>query len=89
MAAPVSAEQVPVSSDAGFLPPDEIIFGKSRHMQEVRQRVERVASADIPILIQGESGTGKEVIAKLIHTLSTWANGPFIKVNCPAIPAAL
>ena len=89
MAAPVSAEQPSVSSDAGFLPPDEIIFGRSRHMNEVRKKVEKVACADIPVLIQGESGTGKEVIAKLIHSMSTWASGPFVKVNCPAIPGTL
>jgi two-component system, NtrC family, response regulator AtoC len=84
-----SAAKVPVSSDAGFLPPAEIIFGRSQHMQDVRQKVEKVACADIPVLIQGESGTGKEIAAKLIHSMSTWADGPFIKVNCPAIPGTL
>jgi two-component system response regulator AtoC len=58
-------------------------------MQEIRQKVEKVARADVPLLIQGESGTGKEVVAKLIHTMSTWAAGPLVKVNCPAIPGTL
>jgi two-component system, NtrC family, response regulator AtoC len=85
----LGAGKVPVPADAGFLPPDEIIFGRSQHMQDVRQKVEKVACADIPVLIQGESGTGKEVAAKLIHARSTWADGPFVKVNCPAIPGTL
>lgn len=89
MATTVNAANAQVSSDSGRMPPDHIIFGRSKHMQEVRQKVEKVACADIPILIQGESGTGKEVIAKFIHTLSSWAEGPLVKVNCPAIPGTL
>ncbi len=58
-------------------------------MQAFRQRVEKVASANIPVLIQGESGTGKELIARLIHDRSPWAKGPLVKVNCPAIPGTL
>jgi two-component system response regulator AtoC len=58
-------------------------------MQEVRTTVEKVACTDIPVLIQGESGTGKEVVAKLIHSMSSWAEGPLVKVNCPAIPGTL
>ncbi|MBZ5562468.1 MAG: sigma 54-interacting transcriptional regulator [Acidobacteriia bacterium] len=81
--------KTPVSANLGEMPPDEIIFGVSQPMQLVRQKVERVACADIPVLIQGESGTGKEVVAKLIHSLSTWADGPLVKVNCPAIPGTL
>jgi two-component system, NtrC family, response regulator AtoC len=89
MATTVNADHALVSSDSGFLPPEAIIFGRSRQMHEVRQKVEKVACADIPVLIQGESGTGKEVVAKLIHSISTWAGGPFVKVNCPAIPGTL
>ena len=55
----------------------------------VRQKVEKLAATNVPVLIQGESGTGKEVIAKLIHRLSPWQDGPFVKVNCPAIPGTL
>jgi two-component system, NtrC family, response regulator AtoC len=71
------------------LPPDHIYFGPSGAMQAVRQKVERAASLNVPILILGESGTGKEVLANFVHKSSPWRNGPFIKVNCPAIPGTL
>jgi two-component system, NtrC family, response regulator AtoC len=89
MASPVDAAKSPVPTGAGVNPPEYIVFGRSKHMQEVRQKVEKVACADIPILIQGESGTGKEVLAKFIHSISSWAEGPLVKVNCPAIPGTL
>ena len=49
----------------------------------------KVASANVPVLIHGESGTGKDIIARMIHALSPWKSGPFVKVNCPAIPGTL
>jgi len=58
-------------------------------MQSLRNRMDKVASANVPVLIQGESGTGKDIIARMIHGLSPWRNGPFVKVNCPAIPGTL
>ena len=58
-------------------------------MQAVRQRVERAAGLNVPILVLGESGTGKEVLARFIHERSPWNQGPFVKVNCPAIPGTL
>jgi two-component system response regulator AtoC len=71
------------------VPPDQVVFGRSDAMHAIRQKLEKVAGANIPVLIQGESGTGKEIIAKLIHTRSPWEVGPFVKVNCPAIPGTL
>jgi two-component system, NtrC family, response regulator AtoC len=71
------------------LPPDHIYFGPSETMQSVRQRVERAAALNVPILILGESGTGKEVLARFVHNRSPWSSGPFVKVNCPAIPGTL
>ena len=58
-------------------------------MQAVRLRLHKVAEANVPVLIQGESGTGKDIIARMLHGLSPWKNGPFVKVNCPAIPGTL
>ncbi|HTS13792.1 MAG TPA: sigma-54 dependent transcriptional regulator [Candidatus Limnocylindrales bacterium] len=71
------------------LPPERIYFGPAEAMQAVRQRVERAAGLDVPILILGESGTGKEVLARFIHYRSPWRDNPFVKVNCPAIPGTL
>ena len=79
----------PASIHPVDLPPDHIYFGPSEAMQSVRQRVDRVAALNVPILVLGESGTGKEVLARFIHNRSPWSNGPFVKVNCPAIPGTL
>src|ERR1051325_9773797 len=51
--------------------------------------MDKVASANVPVLIQGESGTGKDIIARMVHGLSPWRTGPYVKVNCPAIPGTL
>lgn len=71
------------------LPPDSVAFGTSAAMKAIRQKVQKVSGTDIPVLIQGESGTGKEVIARMIHRESSRSAGPFVKVNCPAIPGTL
>ena len=71
------------------LPTASVIFGQTAAMREVRQKLERVAGANLSILITGESGTGKDIIARLLHIYSPWAGGPFVKVNCPAIPGSL
>ena len=71
------------------LPPEEVIFGSSQAMWEIRRNVERAASTDIPVLLQGATGTGKEVLARFLHRCSCGASKPFVKVNCPAIPVSL
>jgi two-component system response regulator AtoC len=58
-------------------------------MLAVRGRLDKLAAANVPVLIQGESGTGKDIIARMIHSQSPWRVGPFVKVNCPAIPGTL
>jgi|SRR5580692_2108522 two-component system response regulator AtoC len=77
------------TSVAAILPPDEIVFGRSPLMQGVRQIVNKVIGVDVPILLGGEGGTGKEVLARWIHSRSPWKSGPFVKVNCSAIPGTL
>jgi DNA-binding NtrC family response regulator len=62
---------------------------QSPAMKTVVHTVERVAPSDVSILITGESGTGKEVIADLIHALSPHSQGPFVKINCAALPREL
>jgi two-component system response regulator AtoC len=73
----------------GEIPPEAVVFGRSEAMQNLRERLDKVASANVPVLIQGESGTGKDIIARMIHGFSPWKTGPFVKVNCPAIPGTL
>lgn len=65
------------------------IIGKSRSMQQIFEMITVVSRTDTTVLIQGESGTGKELVAKAIHTHSHRAEGPFVPVNCGAIPEAL
>ena len=82
----------PVSSlvqSLGDIPPENVVFGRTDAMRSVRDRLNKVASANVPVLIQGESGTGKDIIARMIHGLSPWKTGPYVKVNCPAIPGTL
>ena len=67
----------------------EYIIGASRALQEVLNLVRTVAPTDSTALIEGETGTGKELIARAIHEHSTRRDGPFIKLNCAAIPLGL
>jgi two-component system response regulator AtoC len=71
------------------MPPEAVVFGHTETMRSVRDRLGKLAGANVPVLIQGESGTGKDIIARMIHTASPWRNGPWVKVNCPAIPGTL
>jgi len=65
------------------------IVGESEAIQEVLVKIEQMAPVSSTVLIQGESGTGKELVAKGIHDLSPRAGGPFIAVNCAALPETL
>lgn len=73
----------------GEFPPEAVVFGSSETMNSLRDRLTKVAGANVPVLIHGESGTGKDIIARMVHALSPWKSGPFVKVNCPAIPGTL
>ncbi len=74
---------------ADLLPPDDVLFGRSAAMQELRQRAAKVAGTNISVFLTGDSGTGKEVLARWIHKHSPACQGAFVKVNCAAIPGAL
>ena len=65
------------------------MMGTSSQMQETFAAIRRVATTDVPVLIVGESGTGKELTARAIHRLSDQKDGPFIAINCGAIPENL
>src|ERR1700730_7948362 len=83
-----SAKIVPDNNDfrASGLPR---IIGSSAALQRVLDLVRVVAPTDATVLIQGETGTGKELIAEAIHKYSDRSSGPFVKVNCAAIPPDL
>lgn len=67
----------------------EGMLGTSDKMQDVFAMIRKVATSDAPVLIEGESGTGKELVAQAIHQRSTRNTGPFIVINCSAIPENL
>lgn len=69
--------------------PFEGLIASSATMLKVCKGLEKVASADVSVLFTGESGTGKEVMAKALHRLSPRAEGPFVAINCAAIPENL
>ena len=65
------------------------LIGTSPQMRKVFETIEKVAGAEAPVLIYGESGTGKELVAKALHARSGRREGPFIAINCAAIPENL
>ena len=69
--------------------PEARLQGKSAVMQQLRDMIDRVARSQAPVHISGESGTGKELVARLIHDSGPRKEGPFIPVNCGAIPSEL
>ena len=70
-------------------PPDTGPTGSSAAVRHLRKMIEQVASFDTTVLVLGESGTGKEVVARAIHQRSPRRNGPFVAINCGAIPPDL
>lgn len=81
-----SAKSVLCEAD---VPPEEVLFGTSKRMEEVRQQVEAAVSTNLPLLIRGETGAGKETIAKFIHLKALGSRGSFVKVDCSASPTGL
>src|SRR5574337_73089 len=65
------------------------VVGSSKAMQDVMRQLELVAPTDATLLVTGESGTGKELVARTVHDLSPRGKGPFVAVNCAAIPENL
>ena len=65
------------------------IIGEDPKLRQVSQQLHRAAGTDTTVLLEGESGTGKELFARALHALSTRADGPFVAINCAAIPETL
>ena len=65
------------------------IIGEDPHLKQVSQTLHRAAATDTTVLLEGESGTGKELFARALHVLSPRADGPFVAINCAAIPENL
>ena len=80
------AQQSKISERETQFAVDQTLIGEHPAIARLRTLIERVASAEVTVLITGESGTGKEVVAQAIHMLSPRSNQPFVPVNCAAIP---
>ncbi|MFC2075903.1 sigma-54-dependent transcriptional regulator [candidate division KSB1 bacterium] len=76
------------SSLADRISPVEMV-GESEALETIRTQIDRVAGKDVTVFITGESGTGKELVARTIHNRSDRRDGPFVAVNCAAIPDTL
>jgi formate hydrogenlyase transcriptional activator len=82
-------ENISLRAQLGQAPWFEEILAHSAALKRVLETIEQVATTDATVLITGEKGTGKELVARAIHRRSSRARGPFIKVNCAAIPDTL
>jgi DNA-binding NtrC family response regulator len=71
------------------LPPEMVLFGKSLAMRELKQKLVRICSSSIAVLLQGEVGVGKSVLSRFIYKHSSWPRGPYIRVNCPGLRGSL
>lgn len=67
----------------------EDILGISKPIRQLREKIKSIASSNSTVLIRGESGTGKELVARAIHNYGAWCQGPFVAINCSAIPESL
>jgi two-component system nitrogen regulation response regulator GlnG len=83
--APTETDQPQQRFDIGAMP----ILGHSRAMQDVYKVIGKSASRDVTVLLTGESGTGKELVARALHAYSQRGKGPFLAINCAAIPESL
>ncbi|MFG1431973.1 nif-specific transcriptional activator NifA [Xanthobacter sp. V2C-8] len=88
-ARPVAEEPPPLKPPPAARPRDLGIVGSSAALGEALEKVSRVAGTALAVLLRGESGTGKELFAHAVHRLSRREGGPFVKVNCAALPETM
>ncbi|MCU1346979.1 MAG: hypothetical protein JWO56_9, partial [Acidobacteria bacterium] len=89
VSAAVRADKTPDEPPPAELEPLSRIIGSDRTMVAMYKAISRVASLDLPVVILGESGSGKELVAQAIHDLGARGSGPFVALNCGAIPDTL
>jgi DNA-binding NtrC family response regulator len=70
------------------VPPEVVLFGKSLAMEDLKQKLVRICSTSVSVLLQGEIGVGKAVLSRFIHKCSSWLEGPYRRVNCAALPCS-
>ena len=86
----LQAQNAYLQEELGWkLPKGRQILGNSPAMQELMASIEQVALSSATVLVNGESGTGKELVALAIHSLSDRRDGPFVRLNCAAVPDTL
>lgn len=83
------ALDLPEVGPCGEIPRPEFMVGNCPAMTDVFYRIRRFAQCDAPVLISGETGTGKELAAQAVHQRSNRNKGPFVAINCAALPASL
>jgi two-component system response regulator HydG len=85
------AKPIELDRNAPDVPPQQLagVIGSSQPMRDLVQLVRRVGDVDTPVLVWGESGTGKELVARALHEGSRRRGGPFVALNCAAIPATM
>ena len=84
-----SSDPVPIRGDDRWATKQPRIVGESAEWQDVLRKATQVATTDTTVLITGESGTGKEVVARFVHRASARRTGPFVALNCAALPEQL
>ena len=89
IARPMRAWGREAHDDRGHRLQDELALWQSPQMHEVREIIRQAARADVTVLICGETGTGKDLVARAIHEFGVRRTGPFVKVNCAAVPRDL
>ncbi len=85
----LALDAAPAAGEAVSGSPPVFMVGNSPAMLEIFDQVRRFATCDVPVLITGESGTGKELVARAIHERSARSRGPYVALNCAAVPATL
>ncbi len=85
----VEAENRTLLSRLGKFDITDSVIGAETGLKSVMEHIDLVARSDAPVLVLGETGSGKEVVARAVHTRSRCASGPFLRVNCGAIPGEL